>query len=144
MVGAVHFVRLAGPVVFLAGAVSLAWGFLQNQASLSLFVIFPVITATGPWAILGIILLVAGFFLAIVTWSTPMESSPSASPPTSAYPGAPPPPAASPRRWGGVIFLGPVPVVFGSDQKVTRWMLILGAVLFVALLVLTVIAVWGI
>jgi uncharacterized membrane protein len=107
-------------------------------------VIFPVITATGPWAILGIVLLVAGFFLAIVTWSTPMESSPPANPPASAYPGAPPPPAASPRRWGGVIFLGPVPVVFGSDQKVTRWMLILGAVLFVALLVLTVIAVWGI
>src|SRR5438132_13034585 len=42
------------------------------------------------------------------------------------------------RRWGGVVFLGPIPLVFGSDPQMTRWMLILGAILFLALVLLTI------
>ena len=140
----VRLVRLSGPAVFLGGLVALALGFLENQATLSLFVILPVVTATGPWSILGIVLMITGFLLFFLTGSVPLESPPSttpASPPSVApTPSSPP----SSRRWGGVVFLGPIPVVFGSDPKVTQWMLILGVALFVALLVLTVIALRGI
>ncbi len=141
---AVRLVRLLGPAVFLAGVVSLAVGFLENQATLSLFVIFPVVTATGPWSILGIVLMIVGFFLFFLTWSAPVEMPPPPSPSLPPPTGVLPVPATSARRWGGVVFLGPIPVVFGSDQKVTQWMLILGVALFVALLVLTVIALWGV
>jgi len=44
------------------------------------------------------------------------------------------------RRWGGVLFLGPIPVIFGSDPRMTRTMLLIGVVLFLALVVLTVLA----
>jgi uncharacterized membrane protein len=37
-----------------------------------------------------------------------------------------------------VVFLGPIPLVFGSDPQMTRWMLILGAILFLALVLLTI------
>jgi len=146
MVGGMRLARLAGPALFLAGVALLAVGFLENEATLSLFVIFPVITATGVWSIVGILLMIAGFFLVFLTWPVgaeprPVPPSPVATPPSQGEAPAAPAPA---RRWGGVVFLGPVPLVFGSDPKVTRWMLLLGALLFVALLVLTVISIRGI
>jgi len=142
----VRFVRLVGPAVLLVGVAALAIGFLDNQATLSLFVIFPVVTATGAWSILGIVLMIAGFFLFFFAWPSSVEPEAAVQPASTSSPASPAPPAppAAPRRWGGVIFLGPIPVVFGSDQKVTQWMLLVGVVLFVALLVLTIIALWGI
>src|SRR5574340_53090 len=121
MGGTVRLVRLAGPALFVAGLASLAVGFFRGEATLSLFVVFPVVTATGGWSILGIVLMVSGFFVFILTWSGPME--PQIATPPSEGAAAPPPTG---RRWGGVVFLGPIPVVFGSDQKVTRWRLGLG------------------
>lgn len=140
----VRLVRLSGPAVFLVGLVALALGFMENQATLSLFVIFPVVTATGAWSILGIVLMIVGFLLFFLTGPVPVEFPPSATPtsPSSAAPPSSSPPSS--RRWGGVVFLGPIPVVFGSDPKITRWMLVVGVALFVALLVLTVIALRGI
>ncbi len=144
MVRIVRPARLLGPFLFVAGLVSLAWGFLSGQATLSLFVIFPVVTATGPWSILGIGLIIVGAFVFFLTWSAPFERAPPATVAPSSSPPSSEPPVAGTRRWGGVVFLGPFPVVFGSDAKVTQWMLLLGVALFVALLVLTVIALWGI
>ncbi|HYM40738.1 MAG TPA: DUF131 domain-containing protein [Thermoplasmata archaeon] len=138
---AVRLVRLAGPALFLGGLAALAVGFLQGEATLSLFVVFPVVTATGVWSILGIVFMVAGVFVFFLTGSIP-DTSPVA--PGPVPPPAGTPPAAPQRRWGGVVFLGPIPVVFGSDERIARWMLVLGVLLFVALLVLTVIALRGI
>ncbi len=145
MGAAVRPVRLLGPALLAAGAACLALGFAQGEAALSLFVIFPVITATGGWSALGIVLLIAGLFALVLTWpamGTPeplaAENLPRAEPP------APSSPPAPTRRWGGVVFLGPVPVVFGSDAKIAKWMIVVGVLLFIGLLVLTIISVWGI
>ena len=40
-------------------------------------------------------------------------------------------------EYGGVIFIGPIPIVFGSNKKITKTMLIIGIVIFVILLILT-------
>lgn len=149
MVATVRAVRLLGPMLFLVGLAALVVAFFENQATLSLFVIFPVVSATGAWAVLGILLMIAGFFLFFFTWPVGAEPPPARGPEPRASPATDLPSgtasdAQAQRRWGGVVFLGPVPVVFGSDPKVTRWMLILGFVLFAALLVLTVIALRGI
>ncbi len=143
MESAVRPVQLAGPALLVAGLASLAYGMVQGEATLSLFVIFPIITATGGWAILGIALLVAGFFVFFLTGFRPTDTVAAPAVPATS-PGAGTGVPARSHRWGGVVFLGPFPVVFGSDAKVTRWMLVAGLVLFVALAVLTVIALWGI
>lgn len=129
----------------VAGAAALVVGFLQGQASLSLFVIFPVIKATGGWSALGILLAIAGFFALFLTWPAArgLQAAPSPAPASTASPGEPASPAAT-RRWGGVVFLGPVPVVFGSDARVARWMILVGVLLFVGLVVLTVLSIGGI
>lgn len=136
-------IQLAGPAVAVAGIIALAYGMIEGEATLSLFVIFPVVTATGPWAIVGIVLLIAGVFVFFLTGFQPTEmgTAPRSPNPPAATPG---PTSAPVRRWGGIVFLGPFPVVFGSDQKVTQWMLVVGIVLFVALVVLTIISLRGI
>lgn len=145
MVTAVRLLRMLGPVLLVAGLACLVVGYVQGQASLSLFVIFPVVTATGGWSALGILLLIVGVFAFFLTW--PSWTAPALPGPAGPAPGPSPLDAATPpsnRRWGGVVFLGPVPVVFGSDPKIAKWMILVGVLLFVGLLVLTVISIWGI
>jgi uncharacterized protein (TIGR00304 family) len=144
----VRAARFFGPILFVLGMIALAVAFLQDQATLNLFLVFPVITASGPWAFLGIILIVAGFVSFFFTWPAWTEAvdepfRPPSTPVASAASPAPMAPSTR-RRWGGVVFLGPIPIIFGSDAKVTWWMLIVGVILFVALLLLTVIALHGI
>ncbi len=138
--------QLLGPALFIVGAVVLALGVLRGEASLSLFVIFPVITATGAWGFLGILLMIAGVFLFFLTWSRVPEPIYETAPTPQAMPpaGSAAAPSEPRRRWGGVVFLGPIPLVFGSDQKVTKWMLLVGLLLFVGLVVFTIIVLYGI
>src|SRR3990172_983782 len=124
MATTVRAIRFLGPGLLAAGIALLAAGFALGEATLSLVLIIPVITATGPWSFLGILITVAGFFTTFLFWPARMADVPQ---PVE-------------RRWGGVVFLGPFPIVFGSDQRVTRLMLALGVVLFLALLALTIIA----
>lgn len=128
-------IQFVGPAVLLTGLVALGWAIARGEASAYLIFIVPAVVGTGPLAFLGILLVFLGFFLTFFLWSAsavppivgPMETPP-----------GPPPETAKPRRWGGVVFLGPVPLVFGSDPQMTRMMLILGAILFFALLLLTI------
>ena len=127
--------RLLGPSFVAGGVIVLAIAFLRGEASLALVVVFPVITATGALAALGISLIVAGCAISFLAWPLRLEAPsdlgtlPAASPSREASPGSQPS-----RRWGGVLFLGPVPIVFGSSPQVTRVMLVLALVLFLALL----------
>ncbi len=40
------------------------------------------------------------------------------------------------KKVGGVLLLGPIPIVFGSTERITRWMLVAGIVITVVLLLL--------
>jgi len=137
-----------GPVLIVLGVVVLVVAFLRGEATLSLFVIFPVITATGGWAAVGVLLIIAGFFaffLTLPSWIGELRpAGPSREPSGLENPASPQLPQVRPRRFGGVVFLGPIPIVFGSDATVAKWMLVVGVLLFVALLVLTIIALRGI
>ncbi len=118
----------AGLACFAVGiglmAVSLATG--EGQVFLVLFI--PVFTSSGPIGLLGIIALFAGIFLGMVSFAgprLPMEAPASPQAPVQAAP-----PATGPARpWGGVVMLGPIPLVFGSDARIAKWMMVLGIVL---------------
>lgn len=142
MVRDVRPFRWIGPILLILGVLALAYGLIQGQGTLSLVLVFPVITATGGWTALGIILVLAGFLVSFLAWTVPspgMRETVTEPPAT-----APPPSARAPaRRWGGVVFLGPLPIVFGSDAKIARWMLLAAVALFAALVILFLYALWG-
>ena len=133
-------IRFVGPGVLLAGLVALALAVARGEANVYLIFIVPAVVGTGPLAFLGILLVFLGFFLTFFLWTA------GAPPPTMGPPATDPTgiaevtPQGTPktRRWGGVVFLGPIPLVFGSDPQMARWMLILGAILFLALVLLTI------
>ena len=129
-------IRWLGPASFLAGVLTMALAVARREASVYLVLIIPVIVGTGPLAFLGVFLVFAGFLLTFLLWPSRFEAEPEGQDirPVSSE-GAPPA-----RRWGGVLFLGPIPVIFGSDPRMTRTMLLVGVVLFLALVVLTVLA----
>ena len=136
MVSCVRLFRWLGPASFVAGVLTMALAVGQRQANVYLVLVIPVIVGTGPLAFLGIILVFAGFLLTFLLWPARFAEGPGNRDVLSASPEG----AAPARRWGGVLFLGPIPVVFGSDPRMTRTMLLIGVVLFVALVALTVIA----
>jgi len=108
----------------------------RGEANLYLVLVVPVIVGTGPLAFLGIFLVFAGFLLTFLLWPVRVDMEPEGRGVSAVSPDGTPPA----RRWGGVLFLGPIPVIFGSDPRMTRTMLLVGVVLFVALVVLTVLA----
>jgi len=128
-----------GPGILLTGLVALAVAVARGEASVYLIFIVPAVVGTGPLAFLGIPLVFLGFFLTFFLWTAgaPLPAMGPATDPTE-VPGVPPQGTPKTRRWGGVVFLGPIPLVFGSDPQMTRWMLILGAILFLALVLLTI------
>lgn len=119
----------------MSGLAALAGAVARGEASLYLILVVPVVVGTGPLAFLGILLVFLGFFLTFflgLSGATPSSDEPTQTPAVMS------PGTARPRRWGGVVFLGPIPLVFGSDPRMSRMMLILGAILFLALLLLTI------
>jgi len=135
MVVPVRPARFVGPAVLVAGLSTLALAVSRGEASVYLLLVIPAVVGTGPLAFLGILLVFVGLFLTSYLWSArmPIPSGPDLERSAETHPAIP-----RPRRWGGVIFLGPLPLVFGSDPQMTRTMLLLGAILFLVLLALTV------
>jgi len=134
----VRLAQLLGPILLITGLGILALALTRGEATVYLIVIVPVVTGSGPLALLGILLIFVGFFALALFWPWSIGTAQRQDGPGPSYaePGA----QAPARRWGGVVFLGPLPIVFGSDSRMTRLMLLVGVVLFFALLALTLLA----
>ncbi len=39
-------------------------------------------------------------------------------------------------RAGGVVFIGPIPIIFGSDKRIARWMIVVGGVIAIIIIVI--------
>lgn len=132
-----------GLLMLIGGIALLAWAVSSGDAEFYLFIIFPVITGTGPIFAGGALLFMVGLIVTFLGLSMrtaermAMEYS-EAPPETAAPPGhAPHAGAPAPRggpEFGGVIFLGPIPIVFGKGQRTSKWMLI-GSIVFGILLI---------
>src|SRR5207247_7045793 len=114
----------------------MAFAVSRGEANVYLVLVIPVIVGTGPLALLGVFLVFAGFLLTFLLWPSRLVAEPGDRGVSPVSPeGAPPA-----RRWGGVLFLGPIPVICGWDPGVTRVMLLLGLVVSLVLVVPTVLA----
>ena len=124
-------VRWHGPAalaLLAAGIALIAVAVAQGGAQVHLVVIVPVVTGTSPVAFGGVLLIMAALVLGFVAVANRQA-------PASPEEVAPPKPSPSSPSvsTGGVVFIGPFPVVFGSNPRLARTMLLLAVIVAVVL-----------
>lgn len=135
---AMRVLTLLSIALFVTGAALLYQGMAREGGQVYLFLFFPVFVVSGPLSALGSLLIFLSIvlgFLSLVIY--PPRRGDLGTPP-EAPPGSPMSHGDLPRkgRWGGVLLLGPIPIVFGSDVKLTTVILILALALTAALVIL--------
>lgn len=143
-------------ILIITGFSLLAYSISQGDSNISLIFIFPVVIGGGALGSLGILMLIVGIFLLPITFfyyktrrymggyrdRTPhsrgetrknihrdrgrweMES------------------LGGRTRGGGVIFIGPIPIVFGSDKGIAKWMIVVGVIIAVIMLLMFVLQIF--
>jgi uncharacterized protein (TIGR00304 family) len=101
---------LAGAGLLALALVLLLVAAQRGEVTLSLFVIVPVLTATGAAGVLGILLLIPALFLLFLS----LLPAPSRAPQDVG--GAAEGGGTEERSYGGVVLIGPVPILFGSAK----------------------------
>ena len=118
--------------VFVAGVALIALSVADGGASVSLLVIIPIISGSSLVFLLGVVLLIVGFF------SLPFAHTGTGDEATPALPETTPASGTSGGA-GGFVLIGPVPIFFGSWKGMarrTQWTLVLvGTFLFIAAIV---------
>ncbi len=126
---------VAALALIVAGVSLLALAAAQGDVRLYLVVIIPVITGQGAAFVLGALALMAGVLLAFLAWplSAATRVGPPEAPPLQEAPSPGAAQTGSPS-WGGVVFIGPVPIVLGSSPGMRRTMLVAAVVMAVLML----------
>jgi len=46
------------------------------------------------------------------------------------------------KKGGGIVFIGPIPIIFGTDIRVAKWLIIIALIITFALILLTIVAIY--
>lgn len=135
-------VRGLALAALVAGVACLAVAASQGNVRVGLFLIIPYVYGQGLLPFLGSLLLMAAAVLWFMSGfadarriepETYSYAPPDRSAGGGAGAGAWPPERRAERRSrsGGVVLLGPIPIVWGSDRRVLPWMVAAGAAMLV-------------
>ena len=120
----------AALALLTAGIVMLIAAALRGEISIALILIFPVIFGSGLFAFLGMLSIVGGIFILFINFAIGIPIGQPEQPEKDViYPTYDTSNRKEQVKGGGVVLIGPIPIVFGSDTKVTNTMLILAIVL---------------
>lgn len=113
-------------ITFIIGISFIALSVLSGQAEFGLFLIFPMVIGGGLYLLLGVLFIIISFILPfIITFTESKEIS---------REGYHVERKKSETKYGGVIFIGPIPIVFGKDKSITTKMMYIGLVIAVLLM----------
>ena len=123
--------RLFGLALLIAGVALIAASVATGQGQVYLLLFIPVYVGTSALGMLGILVVFLGVFLASLGSAWRGLPAPTVPASESVSPDSVAPPATTVplARYGGVIMLGPIPIVFGSDARIAKWMMVLGLIL---------------
>jgi len=135
-------------IIVALGIALTAYSVYIEESKLVLAVIIPLVMVSGVYGTVGIALIILGMVVDVLIFFSSggmvyemdereepakKEEKPQARP---AKKGEGPPVGKSmSSNKGAILFIGPIPIVFGSDRRVAKVLLILGVVLFVVVFV---------
>jgi uncharacterized protein (TIGR00304 family) len=128
------------PIGLLAAGLSLVVVSVVNgEADVSLVVIFPVISGSGFLFLIGVAMVVMGvlsgfMLIAATTHSTAPD------PGDSSWGDAGDGTSEKTSKYGGIVLIGPVPIVFGSNARIAYVMLAVAVGIVILVLALTLLA----
>lgn len=126
-------VRWLALAAFAGGLILLGYSVATGESQVHLVLIFPVVTGGGALGLLGIALVFLAMLAGFLSFARlPLDPTSGAESATTPEPTQSP---AAPRsKFGGVVFLGPIPIVFGSSPAVSKLMLALAVAMTILLL----------
>jgi uncharacterized protein (TIGR00304 family) len=124
-------------LLFLIGGVALlGYAVASGEASVAIVVFIPVVHGSGIMAFLGMICIIAAIFLAFLGFANRFVGEEGNESERSTSKTRPPQPTQyKPQKsvkGGGVVLIGPIPVIFGSDTKMAIILVILAIILIIA------------
>jgi uncharacterized protein (TIGR00304 family) len=120
---------LVSLLLFVSGIALIIASVSNGEGQVGLFLIFPFIVTQGWIGAAGSLLI----FLAIISmfigfWTSATQDSGQA--PVEASSSTPA--TRTKKNFGGVVLIGPIPIVFGSDEKIAKSMLIIAMAILAA------------
>jgi len=128
-----RWLRWLGFALLAIGGGLIAASIATSEGQLILILFIPVFVGSGLLGLFGILAVFIGLFLSMTSYAWgpgALRLEPEGMEPVS--PVGPPPPAptrTARRKFGGFVMIGPIPIIFGSDQRIATWMIVLGFVL---------------
>ncbi|MFO7792930.1 MAG: DUF131 domain-containing protein [Candidatus Saliniplasma sp.] len=109
-------------ILFLIGISLIILSVITGESQLALFLIFPVIYGAGLIMMIGILLIFLSFISLFFILPFQDDIQPTE--------------IQRDSKWGGIIFIGPIPIVIGKDKSVTKFMLYIGLIIAVIMAVI--------
>lgn len=107
-----------------AGIFLLIFAYLAGDVEAGLFVIFPFIYGSGPLAFAGVLLIVISLLIFMVSL-IPHEATV-----------APPDEPRVEKKTGGILLIGPIPVIFATDTDMAKLLVAIALGMMVLMVVL--------
>lgn len=112
-------------ICFIVGIAFFAVGFFTGEAEGGIFVIFPFITGSGVYPLLGFIFIFIAILLFMFGFTTHIR--PEELQVEDEYQ----PRKKTSVKGGGVVLIGPIPIVFGSNWKIAIVLMIIAIILII-------------
>jgi len=108
--------------LFIAGVILLILAMIKGEGKAGIFIIFPFFAGSGILSIAGILLI----FLSFITFFLSFPSPPQYWNEETKVE----------KKTGGIIFIGPIPIIFSSDYSIAKILFILASIVVFFILLL--------
>ena len=113
--------RIFSLICLSVGIFSFAFGFYKGNIEGGIVLFFPYISGTGIYAFIGFVFFLLAFFLFIYSFKTDIdffkeENGEKSKKETSV-------------KGGGIVLIGPIPIVFGSNWKIALLLMIVAIII---------------
>jgi uncharacterized protein (TIGR00304 family) len=119
-------------ILGFVGIILLGISATSGEGNAGVFLIFPVFYGSGIYAFLGVLCIMGAMmlgFMGLAQKMLPQEDDK----PASRDPNAPPPEKSV--KGGGVVLIGPIPIVFGSSPKMAVILMIMALAIMVVAMI---------
>ena len=140
-----HPLLFLGIAFLVLGIMLIAYSVRSGGSELYFVLVFPVLHGSDLYGILGMLLILAAFIVLPLSFAYQQAMGGDAGPVSLDYDKYGDPDIDRKRvksSLGGVIFIGPIPIIFGSNRGVARWMMVVAGIIAVIIAVVFILQIY--